>query len=164
MTPEREKYHELLPEFAASLPDGALVYDIGRTHAHEYRHWFPRQKYISIDREAKAAADYHIDIETDERDEIAGWADALLCNGVTESATNPFKLVQGCYDLLRPSRNALFGIRLLGYPLSPKHDFTRFTPQGAVHLVESAGFHQLLESVVFSADAVPTYSFITCFK
>lgn len=164
MTPEREKYHELLAEFAKSLPDGALVYDIGRTDAYEYREWFPKQKYVSIDRAAKAAADYQIDVETDEVDEIEGWADGLVCNGVTEAATNPFALVAGCHRLMKDGGIALFGVRLLGYPMSMQHDYTRFTPEGAIRLLKSAGFRQIASQVVLSGADVPTYALMDCFK
>lgn len=164
MTPERKAFHEALRRFIDRLPDDALVYDIGRTHAHEYREWFSRHRYVSIDRNPKANADYLIDVETYTVDELENGADALVCNGVTESASDPFKLISGCYRLTKDGAVALFGIRLLGYPLSPKHDYTRFTPDGAVRLLESAGFRQITGHIVYSENNIPSYSLLECFK
>lgn len=158
MTPEREKYHELLAEFAASLPDGALVYDIGRTHAHEYSEWFPRQTYKSIDRNPKAEPDILCDMEG--RFLNLPSCDALLCNGVTESAADPFRLVRGCWEVLKPGGFAMFGIRLTGYPLSENHDCTRFTAPGALRLLRQNGYEFEIRNshCVFRAGA-PSYFF-----
>lgn len=164
ITPEREMYHKLLAEFAASLPDGALVYDIGRTHAHEYREWFPRQRYMSIDRNPKAEPDILADVESDIISyELLNSAGALVCNGVTESATDPFALVRGCNEVVNGNKPALFGIRLTGYPLSENHDLTRFTFAGAANLLRQGRFTIVRAVPVFrEGTADPTYGFFFC--
>lgn len=165
MTPERDIYHRLLTEFAAVLPDGALVYDVGRTHAFDYRTWFPRQTYRSIDREPKAEPDILCDLENIELqpDDLIGTAVALLCNGVTESATDPFALVRGCNEIISGRNPALFGIRLTGYPLSEKHDLTRFTFAGAANLLRQARF-TIVRSTPVLREGIsdPTYGFFHC--
>lgn len=163
ITPERERYHEILAHTASSLPDGALVYDIGRTHAYEYREWFPKQRYLSIDRTPKAEPDILLDVERlDEltTEKSLERADLVLCNGVLESATDPFELLRQIRSLLKFRKSVLFGIRLTAYPLSTNHDYFRFTEKGALAELNRLYNVRYYETVL--RDGIPSYLYASC--
>lgn len=129
MSPERIKYHEWQEKLKAYLTAGSLIYDIGKSAIYDYSQTFKDFKYYTIDKSKEKNPDLQLDIEI--IDEL-GWkdhCDVLLCNGVIEQCENPFKLIQGCWILLKPAGYALFGIILTGFPIYD-NDRIRFTVMG----------------------------------
>lgn len=161
MSPERILWNARVDVLAADLPNVSEVRDVGVSGSHSYRAAFARQRYQTIDREPKKRPDILLDLEGPIPDLLARTADVVLCNGVTETCGNPFALVRGVRAILKPHGRALFGVMLAGYPIGEKADLTRFTPAGAVHLVETAGFRVLSVEQCRRGD-IPSYAFLLC--
>lgn len=158
MTPERQAYERHLMKFATRLSDGAVVYDVG-CGGGSYSDFFPQQRFIRIDKQAKAKPDIIADIETgDFPGHIICTGDAVLCNGVIETVLDYRKFVKNIVGLLKKSGTALFGIRSIGYPLSEHHDYVRLTPEGAKWLVGE--WFSVKEVEVVTRGELPSYVFV----
>lgn len=157
MTPERERYHSLLREFASEIPRGALVYDIGKCTGHDYRIIFSKQQYRTIDRSKHRRPDVLLDVESSSFAGPSGLA--LLCNGVTETCNDPCSLIAGSRRLLQQGARALFGVMSIAYPIGSRSDFWRLTPKGALRLLERSGFAELHLDAV-ERNGIPSYLFI----
>ncbi|MCC7422021.1 MAG: hypothetical protein IT428_17215 [Planctomycetaceae bacterium] len=157
LTPERVKYHELLPVFRDLVPASVRVYDVGKHRLHDYRPFFVANEFLTVDINPKSSPDILVNVESADVKDLPA-AGALLCNGVTEICSNPFDLIRGCNWMLSPGGVALFGIQ---GPAYPSHTLQKslFTPSGAINLLSQCGFEKLRIEVV-QRGGVPSYSYL----
>lgn len=163
LSPERLKYHELMSRFIKFLVPGSLIYDIGKSHIHDYRKEFNKFDYRTIDRDLGKHPDILLDIEGLNEisiDDYLTRAEGLLCNGVVEQCDDPIKMIRSCHAMLKSNGQALFGFVLLGYP-QHTYDFFRFTESGACGALKRAGFI-IVDNVGVSRDGRPSYIYIFC--
>lgn len=161
ISPERQKYHNLLKDFSGQIT--GLVYDIGKSDYHNYSNLFANIK--TIDRELKKNPDICTDIEKinkEDMDHYLETAHAVLCNGVIEQCDNPFRMIEACHVLLKHAGLALFGMCLLGYP-SHDLDRFRFTRQGAELAITRAGF-KIMSTDVVQRDNKDSYIYVVAQK
>ena len=161
MTPEREQYNGILKRFAAEIQPGSAVCDIGKSGKHDYSPLFDGSTFVTIDRNPDREADILVDLERPYPVQLSESYDVLLCTGVTENCDNPVALLIGCRGLVKTGGRALFGIMLVGYPISDKADFTRYTPNGALRLLERSCF-EVKEATIVHRNEIPTYLFASC--
>lgn len=163
LTAERQRYHQFLNLIKVLMWPGAIVYDIGKSIAHDYVGQFAAQKYKTIDRDPDKTPDIVLNIEgLCCPEEYVDLCHFVLCNGVVEQCDNPYDLLAGVNAILKPGGFALLGIISVGYPIYSM-DRVRFTPSGARYLVERYGFKIENEDVV-ERDGVPSYVFMICKK
>lgn len=160
---ERRKYHDIIPSFIKRIKREGIVYDIGKSHLHEYRSTFAGFHYLSVDRDPNKAPDILLDVEK-YRHGLPGLqpADALMCNGVIEQCDDPIEIIKACNDLLVAGGVALFGMVLLGYP-PHENDRFRFTKNGAMSALVRYGF-QVDDVTVIERSNIPSYIYAICTK
>jgi hypothetical protein len=147
----------LLREFAATLPERAVVYDIGKSRSHDYRETFQRQTYLTVDRDSRKRPGILLNLET--ASTKCTPCDALLCNGVLETCDDPCALLSGCRRLLALNGVALFGIMSAGYPVGTRSDYWRLTPAGALRLLDRTGFTELRADPILRF-GIPSYLYV----
>lgn len=156
-SPERLMFHELaIPRLKTYMRDNDVIYDIGKSMSWDYKTFFT-QKLLTIDRNPEVKPDVLLDIENDK---IETKCDVVLCNGVMEQCTNPFKLVDGVHYMLNREGVALFGIMSVAYPIFDC-DYVRFTPRGIERLLNR--FELLADFHCFRGDVV-SYVYVICRK
>lgn len=159
---ERKQFHAVIPLFMDKLKPRARIYDIGKSHLHDYRNTFREFNYKTIDRDQCKQPDLLIDIEKDMLIEGLPQVDAVICNGVIEQCDDPFKVIRSCSLLLHSRGYVLFGMVLLGYP-PHENDRFRFTKNGAKAAIERIGLHIEHEEVITRGN-VPSYIYAICRK
>lgn len=144
MTPERARFNEFwIMRFAEFIPIGALIYDIGKSPVWDYGKILVGRNVRTIDRDASACPDIVCDVEREGVLHLSGAADGVICIGVSEECSNPFKMIGGVATLIKDGGVAMFGIMSIGYPYaSNRKDNLRFTPAGARTLL-SANFDEI---------------------
>jgi SAM-dependent methyltransferase len=128
-------------DFAASLPSGAKVLDIGCGHR-PYESYFAHCEYIGIDvtTSGRSAADKRahvyfngIDVPFDDAQ-----VDAVLCTEVLEHAIEPAQLVSEIRRVLRPGGRALITVPFIWGEHETPFDFRRFSTFGIRRLLDDA--------------------------
>lgn len=160
LSPERLRFVEHLDTFVSELKPNSLVYDIGKSHIHDYRPLFSRHRYKTIDCDANKRPDYVLDIERPESAFKVPSADAIIVHGVYEQCSNPWALLKGASLLLKSKGKALFGLISVGFPLFD-FDRQRITPSGVDNFLQ--GFNLKTKDIVYR-DKIPSYVFVNAEK
>src|SRR6185503_14443596 len=161
-SPERNEFNSWLSRFRDIMKDGALVYDIGKSHLHDYKTIIEAERglrYRSIDRDPDKKPDIIADVELDGS---IDQADAAICNGVIEQSDDPVGVIKGAARLVKMGGYVLFVIISVGYPLFER-DFCRFTPNGVIRVLNNSGF-EIKDFHIITRDALPSYVFSICKK
>jgi SAM-dependent methyltransferase len=133
----RRLLNESLERYAATLPAGAEVLEIGAGH-YDHAPLLPSQRLVRFD------------IDPDQDPDIAGDAHAMpiadeafdfaLCLSVLEHVRDPYQVVRETFRVLRPGGEVFawvpFTFAVHGFPI----DVSRFTREGLMVVYEEAGF------------------------
>jgi hypothetical protein len=161
VSPERKVLNEIMLErFRGYLKEGDVLYDIGKSRTWDYRSFFEKQKFFTVDRNKEISPDLCFNVESIYKVE-GRLCDAIICNGVVEQCDNPFELLRGLKVLLKKDSYVLFGVILVGYPLYQEFDFFRFTPMGVKKVMKDFNFEILEEQMCYRND-VPSYIYLIC--
>lgn len=153
---ERKKYHELITKIVPLLDTKSIIYDIGKSHKYNYAPIFRNNEYKSIDNNITKNPDIFLDFENTEEVIKLPKADLILCNGVVEQCTNPFKIIENCLSLLNDKGYLLFGSVLTGFPVY-QNDYFRFTANGLRRMFKNI----VTEEIVYREGITePTYMYI----
>jgi len=160
LSPERLRFLEVLDNFINSLKNNSLVYEIGKSHLHDYKSLFEKHRHKTIDIDPLKKPDILLDVENSASVMRLGVADAVIMHGVYEQCNDPIKLIRGVTAMLRPGGKALFGLISVGFPLFG-FDRWRITPSGVdIYLKD---FNKTSEVVIYRGE-LPSYVFVTAEK
>ncbi len=158
MKTAREIFSEkVLPEFAKKyVKNGDLVVDIGKPpKAFHYERHFTQANYKTLDRMASKNPDILDDLENTKLHKNS--FDIIIAHGLWAQCDNPFKLIEGCYDILKHGGYALFGIISVMFPMSGSLDLIRFTPSGVRKLLKK---FEIISFYVLKVGEIPLPSYI----
>ena len=130
-------------EFAASLPKGYRIVDIG-CGLQPYRQVFAHTDYIGLDVEDSGRksneklADLYFDGTNVPMESES--VDAILCTEVLEHAVDPVSLVREMYRILRKDGTVCITVPFMWGLHELPYDFRRYSPFGLAALFSEAGF------------------------
>lgn len=166
MTPDRKYFNEvMLPKFIKNyVKENDFVVDVGKPDkGWGYREIFEivGAKYQTLDKKPELNPDILLDIETfwynyKTWNKFRELADCIVCMGVIEQCDNPFKVIDGIYQTLKPNGYVLFGIISTHFSMKQDIDYLRFTPQGAHKLLSA---FNILDFKVFTDNDKPSSIF-----
>lgn len=142
MPHERRSILAFVREVADSLPQGAVVLDVGAGDA-PYRELFAHCEYETTDwegsvHEGAVRADYVASAEALPLDD--GVVDAVLCTQVLEHVPDPSALLREAARVLRRDGKIHLTVPFVWELHELPFDFWRFTPASIERLLTSAGF------------------------
>jgi SAM-dependent methyltransferase len=130
-------------DFAATVPDGSTVLDVG-CGLRPYEKHFSGQKYVGID-VPDSGRDAHGKRPDFEFDGVYiplpdASVDAIICNEVLEHAVDPDRLIPEMFRVLRSGGKMLVTVPFIWGLHELPYDFRRYTIIGIRKAAESAGF------------------------
>ncbi len=142
LDPFEARVAQVVGEFAASLPDGALVLDAGAGEL-RYASSFRRQRYVALDLAVGDPSwDYsrlHLLGDLEQLPLAAGSFDAALNIVVLEHVRRPGKVLEELARVLRPGARLLLVAPQEWEVHQAPHDYFRYTRYGLEHLISQAG-------------------------
>lgn len=158
----RKHLNEVMyPLFLSKCSSPCRFLDVGISDTWNYRdmffknHPYNTYHYYTCDINLAKNPDIIMDVSSPPM-EFHNKFNAVVCQGVTEQADNPYKLFEGIYRLLTKNGVLLAGIASYGFPMYSQ-DFSRFSPRGAKEKLLK-NFEIIEESVVGSLEN-PEYLF-----